>query len=59
MQWYNINDPYAKLCVLGAVKILNVRTFNLMLRTNETKHIEWHETCKHKCRLDGNVCNNK
>ena len=55
----NINDPHAKLCVLGVVKILNVRTFNLMLRTNETKHIEWHETCKHKCRLDGSVCNNK
>ena len=22
-------------------------------------HIEWHETCKCKCRLDGSVCNNK
>ena len=30
-----------------------------MSRTNETRHIEWHETCKYKCRLDGNVCNNK
>ena len=28
-----------------------------MSRTNETRHIEWHETCK--CRLDANVCNNK
>ena len=26
--------------------------FNLMSRTNETTHIEWHETCKCKCRLD-------
>ena len=28
-------------------------------RTNETRHIEWHETCKCKCRLDASVCNNK
>ena len=37
------------------VKNLNVRVFNLMSRTNETKHIEWHDTCKCKCRLDGCV----
>ena len=27
--------------------------------TNETRHIEWHETCKCKCRLDASVCKNK
>ena len=26
--------------------------FNLISRINETKHIEWHETCKCKRRLD-------
>ena len=30
-----------------------------MSRTNEARHIEWHETCKCKCRLDGSVCDNK
>ena len=30
-----------------------------MSRTNETRHIEWHKTCKCKCRLDARVCNNK
>ena len=40
----NINDPYAKLCVPDVVKNLNVKVFNLMSRTNETRHIEWHET---------------
>ena len=30
-----------------------------MLRTNETRHIKWHETCKCKCRLDASVSNNK
>ena len=55
----NINDPYAKLCVPDFVKNVNVRVFNLMSRTNETRHIEWYETCKCKCRLDASVCNNK
>ena len=30
-----------------------------MSRTNETKHIEWHETCKSECKFGTNVCNNK
>ena len=36
----NINDPYAKICVPGVVKDLNVKVFNLMSRTNETRHIK-------------------
>ena len=36
----NINDPYAKICVLDVIKNLNVKVFNLMSRTNETKFIE-------------------
>ena len=55
----NINDPYAKLCVPDVIKNLNVKVFNLMPRTNKTRHVEWYETCKCKCRLDANVCNNK
>ena len=41
----NINDPYAKICVPDIVKNLNVKVFNVMSRTNETRHIKWHETC--------------
>ena len=55
----NINDPYAKFCVPDVVKNINVKVFNIMSRTNETRHIEWNETCKCKCRLDASVCNNK
>ena len=54
----NINDPYAKICVPDVIKDLNVKVFNLMSRTNETRHIKWHETCKCICRLDAIVCNN-
>ena len=35
-----INDPYAKLCVPGTIKNINVKLFNLISRTNETRHIE-------------------
>ena len=55
----NINDPYAKLCVPDVIKNINLKVFNLMSRTNETRHVKWHKTCKCKCRLDANVCNNK
>ena len=55
----NINDPYAKLCVPDTIKIINVKVFNLMSWSNQTKRIKWYETCKCKCRLDASVCNNK
>ena len=34
------------MCVPDVIKNLNVKVFNLMSRTNETRHIKWHETCK-------------
>ena len=55
----NINNRYAKICVPDVKKNLNVKLFNLMSRTNETRFIEWHEACKCKCKLDEIVCNNK
>ena len=55
----NINDAYAKSFVPDVIKNINVKVSNLMTRTNETRHIKWHETCKCKCRLDASVCNNK
>ena len=33
----NINDPFAKICVPDVIKDLNVKVFNLMSRTNETR----------------------
>ena len=55
----NINDPHARICVPDTVKKLNVKVFNLMSLTNETRHIKWYETCKCICRLDKIVCNSK
>ena len=47
------------MCVPDVVKNLYVKVFNLMSRSDETRHREWHENCKCKCRLDAGVCNNK
>ena len=55
----SIDDPYAKICVPDTVKSLNVKAFNLMSLTNETRHIKWHETCKCICRLHKVICNSK
>ena len=55
----NINDSCAKICVPDVVNDLNVKVFNLMSRTNETKTIKWNGTCKCECRLDVIFCNKK
>ena len=55
----NINDPYINLCVPDVVKNINVKVFNLLSWSNQTKEIEWHVNCKCKCSLDASVCNNK
>ena len=55
----NINNPYAKICVPDIIKDLNVKVLNLMSRTNETRFIKWHETCRCVSRLDGITCNSK
>ena len=41
------------------VKNIDVKVFNLISRTNETRYMKWHETSKCKCRLDASVCKNK
>ena len=55
----NINDPYARICIPDTVNNLDAKAFNVISRTNETRHIKWHETCKCICRLDKFIYNNK
>ena len=54
----NINNPLAKLCVPDVVKNLNIKVFNIVSGTNETRRRESHETCKCECRFNSSVCNN-
>ena len=53
-----INDPNARICVSNQIKNIHLKVFNLLSRTNETRHIKGHKTCKCKCRLDASICNN-
>ena len=55
----SINDLYPKICVPDVVKNLNVKVFNLMSRSNESRSIKSHGTCKCICRLNKIICNNK
>ena len=55
----DINNPLAKLSVPDVVKNLNVKVFNLVSGINETRLIEWHETCKCKRKFEHSVYNNK
>ena len=51
---------HAQKCLFfNVVKNINVKVFNLMSKTSETRHIRWHKNCKCKCRLEASVCNNK
>ena len=55
----NIDDPFAKLCVRGVAKNVNMKVYNLLSRVNETKNVIWHKTCKCLCRLTSAVCNSR
>ena len=46
-----------KLFVPVVAKNINVKVFNIMSRTYETRHIKWNETFKYKCRLNGIILN--
>ena len=35
----NINDPYAKMCILDIIKNINLKVFNLISRTKEKRYI--------------------
>ena len=55
----SINNLLAILCVPDVVKNLNVKVFNLVSGTNETRRIERNEMCKSECRFNSSVCDNK
>ena len=55
----NIRNPYARICIPDTVKKLNVKVFNIVSLTNETRYIKWHENCKCICRLNWIICNSK
>ena len=55
----NVNDLYARLCVPVVVKSMNLKAFNLIPWSNQTKQIKWHESCKCESKLNSSACNYK
>ena len=60
MSLFNISDAYDKLCLSDTLTNINVKVFNLMWFSDQTKHIEWHEIykCRYECRelIDKGIC---
>ena len=55
----DINNPCTKSWVPDLIKNINIKVFNLISRTTETRHMSWHKTCACKYRLNTCVCNDK
>ena len=55
----DVNNPHAKSCIPDVVKNINIKVFNLISRTNETRFVSWHETSACKYRLDASVFNDR
>ena len=43
------------MSIPDVVKNIDLKVYSLMSRTNDTRYIKLHETCKCKCRLDASV----
>ena len=54
----NISDQYARLCVPNVAKNINLKVFNLMPWSIQTKKRKWNESCKCECRLNSIICIN-
>ena len=63
----NSNSLYFILTVLlqvnavpaNVAKNMDIKVFDLISRTNETRYVSWHETYACKCRLDASDYNIK
>ena len=54
-----LDDPMAKMCVPNIIKNENMKVYNFLMRSNETRNVFWHVSCKCGCRLNSSVCNSK
>ena len=52
-----IDNPYTRVYVPNEIENINAKGFNLISRVNETRFLDYHESCECKCRLNESVCN--
>ena len=54
-----LNNPMSKICVPKIIKNVNMKVYNFLMRSSETRNVLWHENCKCVCKLNSSVCNSK
>ena len=54
-----LDNPMSKICVPKNIKNVNMKVYNFLTRSNETRNVLWHKNCKCVCRLNSSVCNGK
>ena len=54
-----IDDPYGKTCFANDIDNIGLKVFNLLSQNHETINIEKYKSCRCKCKLNKDACNNK
>ena len=54
-----LDNPMSKICVLKIIKNVNIKTYNFLMRLNETRNVLWHKSCKCISLLNSSACNSK
>ena len=54
-----LDNPMSKICVPKIIKNVNMKVYNFLMRSNETRNVLWYESCKCVCKLNSSVCNSK
>ena len=44
-----LDDHMAKMCVPNAIKSVNMKVYNFLMRLNETRNVLRHKSCKCVC----------
>ena len=50
---------HVKTCFANNIENIGLKVFNLLSQNNEAINIEKHKSCKYKCKLNKDACNNK
>ena len=55
----DINNQHSKVCIPDITKNVTIKMFDLMILTNTTKQVRFHESCKCVCKINSSVYSKK
>ena len=53
-----VDDPFGR-CVPNKIKDTNLKMFDMIKVTNESRTLAKHISCKYRCEFDGRECNSR